>query len=88
MEDTQYKIRAEYMVSEAFEVKTVLKQGASPSLTIFNIALEKAIREMQMETARVASGQQHNIQVLGFAEDLNILGNSLEKTQKAAQALE
>lgn len=32
-------------------------------------------------------GQLH-IQVLGFTDDLNILGNSLEETEKAAQALE
>jgi hypothetical protein len=31
--------------------------------------------------------QQH-IQVLGFADDLNILGNPLEETEKASQALE
>jgi hypothetical protein len=35
----------------------------------------------------VKISQQH-IQVLGFADDLNILGNSLEETEKAAQALE
>lgn len=32
-------------------------------------------------------GQQH-IQVLGFADDLNKLGPSLEETEKATQALE
>lgn len=37
-----------------------------------------------METTGVAIGQQH-IQVLGFADDLNILGNSIEDTERAAQ---
>jgi len=87
MENTQYKIRVESTVSQAFEVRTGLKQGNSLSPTLFNIALEKAIRELQLETTGVEIGQPH-IQVLGFADDLNILGNSLEETEKAAQALE
>jgi len=37
------------MMSEAFEVSTGLKQGNSLSPTLFNLALEKAIREMQSE---------------------------------------
>jgi len=85
MEDTQYKIRVEYMVSEAFEVRTGLKQVDALSPTLFNLALEKSIKELQLETTAVDIGQQH-IQVLGFADDLNILGNSLE-TEKTAQAL-
>lgn len=45
------------------------------SPTLFNIALEKAIGEMQMETTGVVI-TRHHIQVLGFADDLNILSNS------------
>jgi len=74
-------------VSEAFEVRTGLKQGDSLSPTLFNIALEKAIREFQLETTGVEIGQQH-IQLLGFTDDLNILGNYLEETEKAPQPLE
>jgi len=42
---------------------------------------------LQSETTAVEIGQQH-IQVLVFAYDLNILGNSLEETIKTAQVLE
>lgn len=87
MENTQYKIRVESTVSETFEVRTGLKQRVSLSPNLFNIALEKSIRGLQFETTGVEIGQQY-IQVLGFAHDLNILGNSLEETEKAAQALE
>jgi hypothetical protein len=83
MENTQYKIRVESTVLEAFEVRIGLKQGDSLSHSLFNIALEKVIRELQSETTGVEIGQQH-IQVLGFADDLNILGNSLEETIKTA----
>lgn len=59
MENTEYKIRVEYTVSETFEVRTGLKQGDSLSLSLFNIALEKVIRELQSETTGVEIGQQH-----------------------------
>jgi len=59
MENTQYKIRVESTVSEDFEVRIGLKQGDSLSPTLFNIALEKAIRELQLETTGVEIGQQH-----------------------------
>jgi len=48
--------------------------------------LKKAIREMKMERTRVAVGQ-HQLQVLGFADDLSI-ENSLEDTERAAEILE
>jgi len=49
--------------------------------------LEKAIKKMQSETTGITIGQQR-IQVLGFSDDLNILKNSLEDTERAAQVLE
>jgi len=86
MENTQYKIRVKSTVSEAFEVRAGLKQGDSLSPTLFNIALEKAIRKLHLETTGVEIGLQRK-QIHGFADDLNILGNSLDETEKAAQAL-
>ncbi|KAE9525797.1 hypothetical protein AGLY_014023 [Aphis glycines] len=80
MEDTQYRVRVEQTMSEPFEVSTGLKQGDSLSPTLFNLALEKAIREMQIETTGITIGQ-HRIQVLGFADDLNILENFLVDTE-------
>ncbi|KAL4132173.1 hypothetical protein QTP88_009380 [Uroleucon formosanum] len=87
MEDTQYRIRVQQTMSEPFEISTGLKQGYSLSPTLFNLALEKTIKEMQMETTGITIGQQR-IQVLGFADDLNILENSLVDTERAAQVLE
>ena len=87
MEDKQYRIRVEQTMSEPFEVSTGLKQGDSLSPTLFNLALEKAIREMQMGTTGIMIGQQC-IQVLGFADDLNIIEKSLVDTERAAQVLE
>jgi len=87
MEDTQYRVRVEQTMSEPFEVSTGLKQRDSLSPTLFNLALEKAIREMQIKTTGITISQQH-IQILGFADDLNVLENSLADTERAAQVLE
>lgn len=59
-------------MSESFEVRIDLNQEDSLSSTLFNLALEKPIREIQMEITRIAIGQQC-IKVLGFANSLNIL---------------
>lgn len=41
MENTQYRIRMKNTKSEAFEIKTNLKQGDALCPTLFNIALKK-----------------------------------------------
>jgi len=87
MENTQYQVRVENTMSEAFEVETGLKQDDTLSPMLFNLVLEKTIREMQKEPTGVAIGER-KIQVLGFTDDLNILGSSLNDTKRAAQVLE
>jgi len=74
-------------MTEAFEISTGLKQGNSLSTILFNFALEKAIKSMQMKTTGLAIGQQR-LQVFGIADDLNILESSLEDTERSAQVLE
>lgn len=46
MGNTQYQVRVDTM-SEVFEVRAGLKQGDTLSPMLFNIAMEKTIREMQ-----------------------------------------
>ena len=87
MENTQYQIRVDNTLSEAFEVNSGLKQGDALSPLLFNLALEKTIREMQKEPTGITIGER-KMQVLGFADDLNILGSSLNDTKRAAQVLE
>jgi len=82
MENTQYQARVEDTMSETFKVKTGLKQGDVLSPMLFNLALEKAIREMQKPTGVVI--EKRKIQVLRFADHLNILGSSLNDTNRAA----
>lgn len=53
MEGTQYQIRVDQTISEIFTVEIGLKQGEALSLILFNLALEKAVREMQKETTGI-----------------------------------
>lgn len=71
--------------SEAYEANTGLKQGDLLSTNLFSVALEKVLREMQMETTGIAINQRRR---LGFADDLNILEPSVQDTEKIAQVLE
>lgn len=49
MEDIQHQIRVSRTMSEGFEVTKGLKHEDSLFHTLFIIALEKAVREMQWE---------------------------------------
>jgi len=77
MEGTKYQVRVDSTLSEAFTVETGLKQGDALSPLLFNLALEKAVRMMQVEASGIAIND-HRVHVLGFADDLNILSEPLE----------
>jgi hypothetical protein len=87
MEGVKYQVRVDNIMSETFSVETGLKQGVAFSPLLFNIALEKAVRVLQNE-ARGLNVDEHQIKVLGFTDDLNILGDSLDDTVRATEILE
>ncbi|KAL4112678.1 hypothetical protein QTP88_016423 [Uroleucon formosanum] len=81
------KGRIDQTISETLAVETGLKQLDALSPLLFNLALEKEVREMQKETTGIEINQ-HKLQILGFADDLNIIGNTRDDTEKAAKVLE
>lgn len=87
MEGTRYQVRVDYILFEAIIVKTGLKQDDTQSPQLFNLTLEKAVGMMQ----RVESGiavNEHQVKILDFADDLNILRESLEGSLDLTMALE
>jgi len=64
-----------------------LKQEDALSPILFNLALEYAVREIQRETTGIEINQQ-KIQILGFVDDLKIVGNTRYDTKKAMKVLE
>ncbi|KAL4091440.1 hypothetical protein QTP88_026132 [Uroleucon formosanum] len=87
MEGTKYQVRVDNLLSDTFTVETGLKQGDALSPLLFNLALEKAVRMMQNAESGVAVNE-YRVQILGFADDLNILGESLEDALNQTVALE
>ncbi|XP_025411759.1 uncharacterized protein LOC112684436 [Sipha flava] len=67
--------------------KQRLKQRDTLSPILFNLALEKVVRILQDNEGGLVIGQ-NKIQLLGFADDLNIIGDSLADTDNAARVLE
>jgi hypothetical protein len=53
MEGTQYQIKVDQTTSETFTVEIGLKQGYALSPILFNLILEKMVREIQKETTGI-----------------------------------
>ncbi|VVC40512.1 Reverse transcriptase domain [Cinara cedri] len=87
MEEKQYQIRIDQTISETFTVETGLKQGHALFLILFNPTLEKTVREKQKETTGREINRQ-KIKILGFADDINIIGNTRDDIEKTLKALE
>jgi len=71
--ETYVKVRIRTIKSEQIPVKTGLKQGDSLSPILFNIALEKVIRKMNMGQHEEVNFQGPTIGLLAYADDLVLL---------------
>jgi len=68
-----------------FPIRNGLKQGDALSPLLFNFALDCLIRRVQVnQDGLKLSGTQ---QLLAYADDVNILGGSVDTVKKNAEAL-
>jgi hypothetical protein len=67
-------------------VITGLKQNVALSPILFNIALEKVIRSVQSNKLRV-NIDKTTLDVLGFADDLNLVGENKKLTVRNTKTL-
>lgn len=65
---------------------TGLKQGDTLLPLLFNIALEKVVRSIQRDNCGINIGSKQ-IGILGFSDDLNIVGNDEESVARSTAAL-
>jgi len=86
MNETRYQVRVDCTLSEEFEVITGIKQGDALSPILFNIALEKVIRSVQSNKLGINIGKT-TLDVLGFADDLNLVGENKEIIVRNAKTL-
>jgi hypothetical protein len=72
-------------LSDRFPVRNGLKQGDALSPLLFNIALEYAIRRVQVNQDGLKRNGTH--QLLANADDVNILRGSVHAVKKNTEAL-
>ena len=74
------------LLSDPFETARGLRQGDALACLLFNIALEKAIRDSKITT----SGNLFNrmVQILGYADDIDIAARSVAEMRKSFLELE
>jgi hypothetical protein len=80
------KKRVNQTLSDEFEVITGLKQGDTLSPLLFNIALEKIIRNVKNNNLGTNIGATQ-INILGFADNLNLIGDSMEIVEQNINTL-
>jgi len=88
MENTQYTVKVDNTMATPFTVDTGLKQGDALSPILFNLVLEKVVRELQCLRGSQVTNNDNGLRILGFADDLDIIGNSLTEIANASRELE
>jgi hypothetical protein len=79
-------VKVEGRLSNYFDSDIGLRQGDGISTMLFNIALEGIVRRSKVELS--GSIFNKSVQILGFADDLDIVGRGIRAVQDAYSKLE
>ena len=74
MENARCSIKVEKGLTDAFDVKKGFRQGDALSCDFFNIVLERIVQNSTVNTRGTIF--QRSIQLLGYADDIDIIGRS------------
>lgn len=90
--NTKSKVKFRGEISEPFLIKTGLRQGDCLSPLLFNCALEYIMREWYKgnpKNIRIGSAKNDiSLNCLGFADDLALLGNTIQETRQQIKSLQ
>lgn len=81
IEGTKSRCRIGNQLSEEFEIRKGVKQGDVLSPLIFNLVLEKAIRQITINPGGTIYNRQ--LQMLAYADDVVLIGRRKEAIQNA-----
>ena len=85
LSETYSRVWVGMNVYDRFPIRNGLKQGDAVSPMLFNLALEYAIRRVQVNQDGLKLNGRH--QLLAYADDVNILGGSIHTLNKNSESL-
>jgi hypothetical protein len=85
LNETYGRVRVDKYLSDVFPIRNGLKQGDAFSQLLFSFTLEYAIRRVQVNQDELKLNYTH--QPLVYADDVNVLGESVHTIKKNAEAL-
>ena len=86
LKNVKCRIKVMSQLSEPFYTEQGLRQGDSLSCLLFNLALEKAVRDSELNTSGTVL--QRTVQLLAFADDIDIIGRTKRAVVEAFVRLE
>jgi sorting nexin-29 len=86
MEGTTAKVKVQNELSESFHIQNGLRQGDALACILFNIALEKTIRDANIYQR--GNIFYKSVQILANADDIDIISRFLKSLQEATIALD
>ncbi|GFT10571.1 reverse transcriptase domain-containing protein [Trichonephila clavipes] len=86
LKNVRCRIKLQKYLSESFTTERGLRQGDSLACLLFNLLLEECIRESSLD--RSGTLWNRSLQILSYANDIDIIGRSEKAVKEDFQALE